>query len=447
MIAGARATTRRYEGHRGRERAVAGVLDGIRVLEFSQIVAAPVAGVNLSDFGADVIKVEPPGGEQTRNTGAVIPKESKGFQALNRGKRSLVVDLRDPRGHEVIQRLVRQTDVVLINYRFGVAERMGIDYETLRAIRPNLIYWQNTGFGEQGPEAYRAGSDVVAQAYSGLMVNDSKMDDTGAPDLIAIPIADIASGFAAAMGVGMALYHREKTGEGQYLSTSLLRTSLFLQAGLVMREPVTDAVLRDQLLIEIDEAMANGASYADMLAIRKRRAGLRVAFRLYYGGYRAKDGAVVLGALTKANRDKMRVVLGFTDENSDEPGYDAMDPANQTLAHEWKDRFRARFMERSVEEWVRDFDAAGVPVSPVRNPEVLSEDPQVIADGMMWDIEHSITGPQRVVGPAVNMSATPTRVQRAAPALGEHSAEVLTEGGFTPAEIAALCEAGVLVLQ
>ncbi len=220
-----------------------GALSGIRVLEFSQIVAAPVCGVNLGDFGADVVKVEPLGGEQTRRTAAIVPNEGKGFQALNRGKRSLVVDLQDPRGQELIRRLIPQTDVVLINYRLGVAERLGLGYDALRALRPDLIYWQNTGFGEHGVEAKRAGSDIVAQAYSGLMVTDAKVDEDGAPDLISIPIADIVSGFAAAMGVGMALFHRARTGEGQYLSTSLLRTALFIQAGAVMREPVSDAIL------------------------------------------------------------------------------------------------------------------------------------------------------------------------------------------------------------
>jgi len=419
-----------------------GVLDGIRVLEFSQIVAAPVAGVNLADFGADVVKVEPPGGEQTRNTAAVVPKEGKGFMALNRGKRSLVVDLHDARGQEVIHRLITGIDVVLINYRFGVPERLGIDYETLRKIRPDLIYWQNTGFGERGPEAYRAGSDVVAQAYSGLMVSDAKTDDVGAPDLISIPIADLASGFAAAMGVGMALYHRERTGRGQYLSTSLLRTSLFLQAGAVMREPVTDAVLRDPMMEEI---VAAGGSYDSMLAIRKRQQALRTSFRLYYGGYKAKDGAVVLGALTKANRDKMRQVLGGEAEDSDSPDYDSLAPESQETAETWKEHYRALFLTRTVDEWVRLFDAVGVPASPVRPPEVLADDPQVQADEMVWDVEHSVTGRQRVVGPAVLMSETPTRVQRAAPALGEHSAEVLIEHGFAPEEIAKLCEAGILV--
>lgn len=422
-----------------------GILSGIRVLEFSQIVAAPVAGVNLSDFGADVVKVEPPGGEQTRHMGAVVPGEGKGFQALNRGKRSLVVDLHRDEGRALIQRLIPQTDVVLCNYRNGVPARMGIDYASLCRLRPDLIYWQNTGFGESGPEAFRAGSDIVAQAYSGLMVTDGKVDEDGAPELISVPIADIVTGFAAAMAVGMALFHRERTGQGQYLSTSLLRTSLFLQAAAVMSEPVSDAVLRTPMLEAVRSAVEAGASYDGILEARKQEQKTRLAFRLYYGGYRAKGGAVVLGALTKANRDGMRQVLGFPEEDSDTPGYNALDPESQHRAIDWKHRFRQRFLERTVEEWVRDFDAAGVPVSAVRMPEELSEDPQVVADGMMWEVEHAATGPQRVVGPATLMSATPTAVQRAAPALGEHSAEILVEAGFEPAEIARLCEAGVLV--
>lgn len=422
-----------------------GALSGVRVLEFSQIVAAPVCGVNLSDFGADVVKVEPLGGEQTRRTAAIVPNEGKGFQALNRGKRSLVVDLHDPRGQDLIRRLVPQTDVVLINYRLGVADRLGLGYEHLRAIRPDIIYWQNTGFGESGEDARRAGSDIVAQAYSGLMVTDAKVDDDGAPDLISIPIADIVSGFAAAMGVGMALFHRQRTGEGQYLSTSLLRTSLFIQAGAVMREPVSDAILRNPLVEAAEAALAAGQPYDSMLEVRKSRQTARAAFRLYYGGYRARDGAVVLGALTKANRDGMRQVLGFPEEDSDSPDYDALLPESVERAHEWKRRFRARFLERTAAEWVRDFDKVGVPASAVRMPEVMSEDPQVAAEQIMWDAEHAITGPQRVVGPAVLMSKTPTGVQRSAPALGEHSAEVLVESGFSAPEVAALVESGVVL--
>src|SRR5687768_16842339 len=129
-----------------------GPLHGIRVLEFSQIVAAPTCGYLLADLGADVVKVEPPGGEQTRRTAAVVPNEGKGYQALNRGKRSLIVEMHDPRGQQIIQRILPTMDVLLINYRLGVAERMGIDYETVQKFRPDIIYWQNTGFGEGGPD-------------------------------------------------------------------------------------------------------------------------------------------------------------------------------------------------------------------------------------------------------------------------------------------------------
>ena len=425
--------------------AYPGPLAGVRVLEFSQIVAAPVCGINLSDLGADVIKVEPPGGESIRNTGAVIPNEGKGFQALNRGKRSLIIDLHDDRGRDAIHRIIQNIDVVLVNFRLGVPERIGIDYDTLRAIKPDLIYWQNTGFGEEGPEAYRAGSDVVAQAYSGLMALDGKLRDDGAPDLISSPISDIVTGFASAMGICAALYHRAQTGEGQRLSTSLLRSALFMMGASVMREPVHDAVIRDQMLGRIEEIKTNGGSYDEIIKARESLQEIRIAFRLYYGGYRAKDGGVVLGALTKANRDGMRRVLGiFGDEDSDRDGYDAYDTENQRVALDWRGRIREIFLEKTVDEWIKLFDDAGVPVAPVQFPEEMSDDPQVQADGMLWEHEHAATGPQRLMGPAVLMSGTPTRAYRPAPAYGEHSTEVLIEAGLTISEVASLCAAGVV---
>ncbi len=423
-----------------------GPLEGVRVLEFTQIVAGPVAGLNLGDLGADVIKVEPPEGEQSRRTGSVVPNESKSYQALNRGKRSLAVNLQDPRGLELIHRLVKDVDVVLLNYRLGVPERLGIDYDTLSQIRPGLIYWQNTGFGEQGPEAYRAASDMVAQAYSGLMVHDGKTDDDGAPEPLSSPISDIASGLAAAMAICAALYHREQTGEGQYISTSLLRTGLMIQQALVMREPISDAVVRDQLVARVEAARTEGRPYDELLDVRKAGFVAGAAFRHYYSGYRAKDGALVLGALTKPNRDGMRRVLGVEDEPSDHPDYDAHDPANQAEAVKWREVIRDRFLTKTVAEWVKLFDDEGVPVAPVHLPEQMSDDPQVQADGMLWDIEHTITGPQRVVGPTVLMSRTPARVQRAAPALGEHTAEVLDSVGVSADEVAGLAADGVVTL-
>jgi crotonobetainyl-CoA:carnitine CoA-transferase CaiB-like acyl-CoA transferase len=426
--------------------AATGPLAGIRVLEFSQIVAAPVSGVHLSDLGADVIKVEPPGGEQSRRSGAVVPNEPKGFQALNRGKRSLVVNLQDPRGQALIQRIIKDIDVVTINYRLDVAARLNIDYDTLKQFRPDLIYWQNTGFGDEGPDKFRAGSDIVAQAYSGLMALDAKMDEDGAPDLIQSPIADIASGIAAAMGVSAALFHREKTGEGQFMSTSLLRTSLSLLAGSVMREPVHDSVLRDPAMAKVEEVRARGGGWGEVLEARATQQGVRAATRLYYGGYNAKDGAVVLGALTTANRDAMRKVLGiYGEEHSSEPDYDALDPANLELAYEWKRRIREKFRTRTQAEWVAAFDEARVPVSPVNLPEEMADQPQVQADGMITELVHSVTGPQKVVSPIIKMSKTPTAARRSAPALGEHTGELLAEFGLSRDEIESLAANGVIV--
>ncbi len=422
-----------------------GPLAGIRVLEFSQIVAAPYCGLHLADLGADVIKIEPPGGEQSRRSGAIVPLESKGFQSLNRGKRSLVVDLSDPRGQELIWKLTPRTDVVTINYRLGVAERLRIDYETLSGIRPDLVYWQNTGFGDEGPEKFRAGSDIVAQAYSGLMALDEKVDDDGAPNLIASPIADLASGIAAAMGISAALFHRASTGEGQFLTTSLLRSSLSLLGGTVMREPVHDSVLRDPMMAQLNAVRDAGGTWEEILAIRRGSAQLGGAFRLYYGAYRARGGAVVLGALTQANRDAMRKVLGISENYDADPNYDANDPVKVEEAAEWKRKIRAQFLTRTAAEWVAAFDAAGVPVSAVRVPEELADDPQVLADGMITELEHAVTGPQRVVSPIVKMSKTPTATPRAAPALGEHSIEVLRDFGVDEAVIGELCRDGVVI--
>ena len=421
-----------------------GPLAGIRVLEFTQIVAGPVCGVNLSDLGADVIKVEPPGGDSHRRLNSIVPGESKFFQGLNRGKRSLVVDLHVPGGRELIHRLVPGIDVVINNYRLGVPERLGIDYATLRAIRPDLIYWQNTGFGERGPEAGRPGSDIVAQAYSGLMAVEGKLDADGAPASLGNPYSDFTAGFAASMGICAALYHRERTGRGQYVSTSLLQAALFIQSRQVMREPVSDAVLRDPAVEAMQATRAAGGSLEDIIAARLPSRRLAVSFTIYYGGYHTQDGAIVLGALTKPNRDAMRRVLGIEDEPSDDPDFDAADPANIERAAEWKQLVRDRMRTRTSAAWVAAFDAAGVPVSPLHFPEEMSDDPQVIADGLMTELVHTVTGPQRVVGPAVRLSESPTRAARAAPALGEHTREVLAEFGLAASEIDRLTTSGVI---
>ena len=422
-----------------------GALDGIRVLEVSVVVAGQVCGLILADLGADVVKVEPPGGEPHRRNRAVVPNEGKLFQNFNRGKRSLVVDLRRAGGRELVHRLVPQADVAVVNYRPGVAERLGIDYGTLRALHPGLVYVESTGFGTRGPMAAKPASDIVAQGYSGLMAGEGKVAEGGEPaPLKAGAWADYLTGVATAMGVTAALYHRERTGEGQKVSGSLLRSALFGQSHVVMREPVSDSVLRDVTMAKVAAARARGADYREVIGIRMAGRELGTQFALYYHGYQAKDGGLILGALTKANRDAMRRVLGLEGERCDEPDYDALDPANLAAAERWKQVIRDRLAERTVAEWVSAFEAAGAPVSPVHLPEEMSDDPQVEAEGIMVGLEHEVTGPQRVVGPIVELSATPAAARRAAPPAGRHTRELLREFGLPDAEIDALAAAAVV---
>lgn len=424
---------------------VTGPLRGIRVLEFSQIVAGPVAGIYLSDLGAGVVKVEPPGGEARRNMGAVVPNEGKYFQTLNRGKRSLVVDLQRPGGPELIQRIIPGFDVVTINYRIGVSERLGIDYSTLSALCPGLIYVEISGFGDEGPEAGRPGTDIVAQGYSGMMASEGKTDEQGAPQLIqSAPYADRASGIAAAMGVCAALYHRERTGEGQLIRLSLLQTALELLSRQVAREPVHDALTRDPMMQRIEEMQAAGVSYPELLAERRSQMTQFMSHRLYYGGYNTQDGAIVIGCVTRLNRDAARKVLGTEDEPSDDADFNAADPQSIAGSVEWKARIDATMLTRTSAQWVAALDTAGVPATVVHFPEQMADDPQVQAMGMFAELEHEVTGPQRLVGPLLRMSKTPPVALLPAPTLGGHSDEVLREGGVSEAEIAELRAAGVV---
>ncbi len=417
-----------------------GPLRGIRVLEFSQIIAGPVAGIHLSDLGADVVKVEPLEGEDRRNSGAVVPNEGKYFQSLNRGKRSLTLDLAHRDAGKVLERLVPHFDVVVSNYRFGVAERLGIDYASLCRYRPDVISATITGFGDRGPHARRAGSDIVAQAYSGMMAAEAKVDERGAPMwLQATPFIDRASGIAAAMAICAALFERERTGRGQEIHLSLLQTSLDLMSNRVMREPVHDATLRDPMVARVEEHRTAGATYRELLSLlslREERNRL-TSHRLYYTGYETKEGALVLGAVTQRTRDTLRRLLEMHD-STDDPSFDAAAPDSDARVEAWKAEIQERLMARTAAEWEALFVQAGVPASTVQFAEEMSDDEQVEAMGMMWPLEHPITGPQRVVGPLARMSVTPTGARLPAPPLGAHSREVLLECGFSAEEVAAL---------
>ena len=424
-----------------------GPLDGIKVFEVSQIVAGPFCGMNLADLGADVVKVEAPGGEGIRLLGQVAPGESKGFHTLNRGKRSLVLDLKQPEAQALVHRMIPQFDVFLINARPGVPQRLNLDYETLSALRPDLIYLESTGFGTEGPSASRAGSDIVGQAYSGLMAGEGKVDDFGAPKSISCSaVADYGTGLAAAMGICAALFRREVSGQGEYIETSLLASALAFQSGRVSRMPLSDELLLRPAMEEIDAVRDSGGSYQEMIGVRNRLmgGGANKAFRLWYNGYQVKDGAIILGALTPENQNQMRRAMGLTDDPTADPDFNALAPESDAIAEQVGARMREIMLTKTMDEWLELFDREGAPASKVQLPEVMADDPQVVATNLLMDIEHEATGPERIVGSSVKMLNSPVGAARPAPVLGRHSDEVLTEAGLTADEIGVLRGAGAV---
>lgn len=426
---------------------MSGPLEGVRVLEFTQIIAGPFGCQHLADMGADVIKVEPPTGEPWRVYAQFVPLESKTYQSLNRGKRSLAIDLANADSQRVIHRMVEGMDVVVINYRPDVAKRLNIDYDTLRAIKSELIYVDSTAFGRRGPWANKPGYDIVAQGVSGLTASAARFDERGVPMLgsIGVPTADITTGYAIAMGVCAALFYKSQTGKGQLVETSLLANSLASQSGAFMSLPPADAGMRTPFLGFLDEARERGAGYTEIVDYRRALQQGRMSGNVYYRNYLTKDGAVAVGCLSGSLRAKMRAALGIEgDPRDDDPNYDPTDPATIAWGEALIERVEAMFRERTSAEWVAHLEAAGVPVGEILFTEELDRHEQILANDYMIALDHELTGPQTMVAPVLQMSESPPRPERAAPPLGAHSDEVLREAGIADAEIAALRAAGAI---
>ncbi len=420
-----------------------GPLDGVRVLEFTQIIAGPLGCQLLADLGAEVIKVEPPEGEPWRLNVQFIPRESKTYMGLNRGKKSLALDVARPEAQAAIHRLVESVDVVVINYRPDVAARLKIDYETLSAIKPDLVYLDNTAFGREGEWAQRPGYDIVVQAATGLTAQVGKVDDKGNP-VVPPAFADTTTGYAICAGVLAALFHRARTGEGQKVETSLMINALTTHMSMFMSVPAADAEQRATFLAMLEEARSQGVPYAEILRRRDEVLMRQAGGNVYYRCFQTKDGAIAIGALSASLREKVRRTLGF-EHNRDEPDYDANDPKQLEINQQVVEQVEALFMTNTTDYWERKLTEGGVPVAPVLFVQELVEHPQVVANGYAVDLEHELAGPVRMQAPPWKMSVTPPAPQGASPPRGRDNEVILRGAGYSDEEIEAMRSSGAIL--
>ena len=404
---------------------MAGALEGIKVLELSEMIAAPFAGMHLGDMGADIIKIEPPSGESWRLTAPFAPKESRVFMALNRNKRDIAIDLKTEEGRAVVHRLVPSMDVVLVNYRPDTHTKLGIDYETMRSLNERIIYVENTAMGRRGDQSHRPGYDLIAQAVTGLLVSGGRKDDEGLPVPLTPAIADFGTGLTMAMAVCAALFARERTGLGQKVEATLLGTSLAFQGAGFMRTGLPTSADTERLDTDISPAQ-------------------RRALAAYYRVYRTKDSMIAIACLTPVLRRKLAAAVGVEDERHARE-LPRLGPEAVEIAVKFTAAVTARMLERTTDEWMKVLDEAGVPAGPVRLISELADDPQVIANDLVVEMEHPLAKSVTMVGPIVRMSETPLQARSAPPTLGQDTDQILAELGYSEDEISSLREKAVVV--
>ena len=410
-----------------------GPLDGIKIIEFTQIIAAPFGGMLLADMGAEIIKVEPLEGEPWRLHTEFIPKESKTFIGLNRGKKSLPLDLRSPEGLEIAQKLVADADVVIINARPDVPKNLGIDYETLSQINPKIIYCDNTAFGRRGPHGYRPGYDLIVQAMSGLLAADNKVVDGVPQQVTATAVADYTTGVAIAWGVSAALFSREKTGKGQKIDTTLLSTSLLIQGGFMELEDHGKDE-KDELVETLGALREAGLPYTSLLEQQQVYSPFNTAFRIYYTTYQTSNDVIAIACLSNRLRKKAADAIGVIDPRFSDD-FDPDDPDSIDAIESLSEQIKSILITKTCQEWLAIFDDAGVPAGPVRFIQELTDDEQVIANDMVVEVNHSLAGKVRMAGPMIQMSETPLEAKSASPALGEHTDQIMLELGYSEEEI------------
>jgi crotonobetainyl-CoA:carnitine CoA-transferase CaiB-like acyl-CoA transferase len=383
-------------------------LEGLRVLDVAQVLAGPFCGMLLADLGADVIKVEPPSGDSARQMPWGVGADGPSFNAVNRGKRGMVLDLKTNCGRDVFKRLARSTDIVIENYRPGVMAALGLDYLSLAQSNPRLIYASISGYGQTGPQRGKGGFDLVAQGVSGIM---SITGEPGGPPVKAgVPLIDLGAALFALAGILAALECRHRTGAGQQVDTSLVDTGVALSVW------------------EATEYFS-GASVPTALGS---------AHRMFapYQAIRCADGYITLGAGNDRLFERLCYALCHPEwTRAPEFADNANRVRNRTALIA---RIEAITTVQPRSHWLAVLEGHSIPCGPINDYSQVFADPQVLAREMVVETDHPTLGHIKALGSPIKLSATPVNAARRAPMLGEHTDEVLAEAGFSQTEIADL---------
>ena len=389
-------------------------LDGIRVLDVTQVMAGPFASMVLCDMGANVIKVESPSGDSSRRMAGSVGDDSPAFNAVNRGKRGLGLDLKTDRGSEILRRLASSADIFIENYRPGVMKKLGLDYATLKPGNPGLIYASISGYGQTGPLANRGGFDLVAQGVSGLMsvTGESKRP----PVKVGIPVTDLGAGLFAVCGILGALHHRDKTGEGQFVDSALVDAGVALSVW-----EATQYFSRGEIPQALGSAHRMSAPYQAI---------------------RCADGYITLGAANDRLFERLADLLEHPEWKRDERFVtDSQRVQNrEVLAAEIEEVT----LEKTRSYWLEQLVGQDIPCGPINNYGEVMNEPQVRAREMVVETTHPTMGSMSTLGSPIKLSETPLTPGRPAPMLGQHTDVILAECGYKSDEIDRLRKDGVV---
>jgi formyl-CoA transferase len=404
-----------------------GALSHIRVLDLSRVLAGPWCAQNLADLGADVIKVERPGvGDDTRHWGPPFVKDAEGndtaetayFICINRNKRSITVDISKPEGQEIIRELAKESDVVIENYKVGDLAKYGLDYESLKKVKSDLIYCSITGFGQNGPYAHRPGYDFIIQGMGGFMSVTGEADDFegASPQKAGVAIADIFTGMYASTAILAAVVHRDKTGQGQYIDMALLDTQIAVMANVSSAYLCSDKV--------------------------PRRWGNASPIIVPYQTFPTSDGWIIV-AVGNDGQFKHFVTAGGEAHLAQNPLY-INNPLRVENRKSLISLLEIMTRRKTKAQWISLLEAANVPCGPINNFEEVFENEQVKARGVQIQVPHPTAGVMKLVASPMRLSETPVEVRMAPPTLGQHTEEILLERlNLSPQAIADLKIKGI----